>query len=216
MGNKKLKKEYDKKLNQVMLRLSLEEKIVLKKKMEQDQWTNVAGWIKWRIFGNSVLRDYAKTKHSTSKEDIALVMQNLLSQLVATTAYINYRFNLELEKIEKADLSTDIARKLVSKMTLWKNTLEERSETLLRDIQEILYFINVRTVVEKKSDIENLPDEILEKALEDWNNSQSPEIMELISRRFRQFQRRLDREYETASAGAAKKNTKDSDKESKE
>jgi len=196
MPNKELKKEYDKSRNVLHLRLSNREWTVLEKMMSEQEWKNTAGFIKYKIFGDDCEVDskYSKLKRSTEKEDVQMIMKNLMTSLVGEIGYLNYRFNYELEKLDKSldKIDDAAAKKILATMTQWKKNVMERTEQVCFDCQDILKYIDIKIDKIKKENIQFAPDSIIEKARKDWNDTMSPEALEGARRDFVEFHKKMD------------------------
>lgn len=191
--NKKIKKEYGKTGDKIMLRISTEERVVLTRMMLDDDWTNISGYIRHKLFGNSTESRYARMKKNVRKEDIAIMMQNLMSAMEKEMGYLNFRFNYELEQLQRnSDKLTDsVARKLVATMSSYKKAVLDRTSRICDDCEEILRHLDVKIDRSSAEGLEMIPDAIIEKALEDFDNTQTPEVMEGVRRSFEKYNKLL-------------------------
>lgn len=196
MANKELKKEYDKSRNVLHLRLSSKEWAILEKMMSEQQWENTAGFIKYKVFGDDreLESRYSRLKRSTEKEDIQTILKNLMTSLVGEIGYLNYRFNYELERLDKSldKIDDAAAKKILATMTQWKKNVMERTEQVCFDCQDILKYIDIKIDKIKKENIQFAPESIIEKARKDWNDTMSPEALEGARRDFVEFHKRMN------------------------
>lgn len=197
MPNKEIRQEYDKKLNKITLRLSKEEKVNLSKMMKEEEWSNVAGFIKYKLFGEKADAVYARMKRNSEPEDISIIMKILMESLVNEIGYLNYRFNYELERLDKNSdkLDDKIAKKILSTMTQWKKNIMERTEQICYDCQDILRYIDIKIDKIKKENIHFAPESLIDKARKDWNDTMSPEALEGVRRDFEKLHKQLEEEY---------------------
>jgi len=80
-------------------------------------------------------------KKGGQREDIQIMLASLFKSLDNDIAYLNYRFNLELDNIEKnlKGVSEAKAQRILSKMTQWKSRVMLRTELIMDDCEDILH-----------------------------------------------------------------------------
>ena len=177
MVDKELKKEYDKRRTNVLLTLNHKELTVLQKLMEKDGWCNRSGFIKEAIFGENINTKYKKVLRNGSDKDIVNAIHNLLQELVNDYGYINYRFNYELEKIEKDD--PKISQKKLNVLKAWRDDVAYTTEDTINVLMNVLKAQKIKVEIERQEAIRYAPDSVLKEKLKDWNDISSPEIIEL-------------------------------------
>lgn len=200
--DKIVRKEYEKRVKAIAIKFNYEERVIIKKMMDEDDWLNMSGFIKYKVFGCSkyVRNKYQRMKKEVKPEDIQMIMQNLMTTLSDAISYLNYRFNYELEKLEreKGGYSLKEHRRLLAIMYDWKKAVYARTEDAIKDCQQILHYIDIKTTREQKDSLIAMPDYVLDKVRKDWNNTTSPEALEAARRdmeifRDRGTQRKTDK-----------------------
>lgn len=185
--NKDLKKEYDKTFRNLVIRLSIEEDIVLKKMMSDEEWVNTSGFIKEKVFGNRVNTEYARIIRNAEKKDITTLMQVLMDALVKQLAYLNYRFEYELQDLKNHnDMNGELRKRLIKRMSECRWDVLERTEHIVRDCDKILQRLNIQVKKRELNNLEQLPDSEIERAL-NGNNTRTPEAYEAVRRSFAKF-----------------------------
>ena len=101
------RREYDKSLEKVTIRLSAREKIALYKLVNDDGWTNVAGFIKNKIFNGKEGYIYEKTVNNADKKDIEKILSVYVTQLFREFRYIKWKYESDLKMIKEASKGMD-------------------------------------------------------------------------------------------------------------
>ena len=184
MIDKNLKKEYDKRRLILALSLSHKELTILDSMMEKDGWTNRSGFIKDMLFGENVDSKYARTLKKGSPKDIANAIQNLLQELVDEFGYLNYRYNAEIEKLEKENDKR--VHKKLSMLYGWQKNIRYYTDDMTNLLKAILKMLHIKAEIVQKDAIRHVPDSVLEEKIKDWNDVDSPEIYELARRKINQ------------------------------
>lgn len=178
--DKKIKKEYDKRRTNVLLTMSHKELTVLESMMEKDGWTNRSGFIKDRLFGENIDSKYARTLKKGSQKDATNAIQNLLQELVDDFGYLNYRYNAEIEKLEKENDKR--VQKKISMLYGWQKNIRRHTDDITSLLEAILKMLHIKVEIEQKDAIRHVPDSVLEEKIKDWNDVDSPELYELARR----------------------------------
>ena len=184
MIDKNLKKEYDKRRLILALSLSHKELTILDSMMEKDGWTNRSGFIKDMLFGENVDSKYARTLKKGSQKDTTNAIQNLLQELVDEFGYLNYRYNAEIEKLEK--VSDKRVQKKLSMLYGWQTNIRNYTDDMTDLLKAILKMLHIKAENVQKDAIRHVPDSVLEEKIKDWNDVDSPEIYELARRKINQ------------------------------
>lgn len=105
MKDQNIKKEYykSKDKGRIVVRLNPEEKTLLELAMREEEWNNVSGFIKYKLFGFDT--DYKIKKVITSRngENIALLIQNELAELNNNLAYFRYRYDRDMNQLYREE-----------------------------------------------------------------------------------------------------------------
>ena len=97
-----LKKQYDKsKRLSVKLALSPQEASLLDKMMREGDWDNRSGFIKYKLFGESVDRKFSRMVHDAKFDDVISIVKNLVIELNDHLGYLNYRFDYHVRQLEQ-------------------------------------------------------------------------------------------------------------------
>lgn len=173
--DKERKKEYDTKCDRVMIRLSVKERILLNHMMEKEEWYNIAGFIKMKLFGENIDQRYDRIKRKGDLKSTKTILEELMHKLYSEISYLNWRFNREVERLAEAKktLSEKDYRKLTLIMSQNKDAILKRTEEIVNDCEELLQYLNVNIQHTAADDIRNLPDEVIEKLGSDWNDTMS-------------------------------------------
>lgn len=198
MPSKTLKKELEKKRQQVgiiqAIRLSAKELTVIQAMMKDEDWTNVSGFIKYKVFGFTPETAYKKLLDSGKPEDFINVLTNQLDTLNRNIDYINFRFDQELlefkKKINSKEFDEKDRAKWMALLSGWTTRLQEKNEEIFCDCQAILKAINVNVERKDYKDITMVPDYVIEKAGRDWNDNYSPEAQEHQRRVIEKFRQK--------------------------
>ncbi len=177
----------------VKLRLSPTERVLLKDMMKKEDWLNVSGFIKHRIFGDNPDNAYRRIIKRSTPEDVQLLMRELLGELATQIGYLNYRFGYETDQLDKINDKEKKAAKRASLVKLWKEAVVSRTDAIYEDCEQILRHLSVNVDGLRQNDIRNIPDDILEKMV-DWDDTSSPVAIEL-GRRINERHERNMKEY---------------------
>lgn len=182
---KHFKKLYDSKKKLVGISMNPQEKSLLDSMMQKDDWENVSGFIKYKLFGASPEYRYKKCIENADEQLLQKILVNLMSDLNDQFDYINAKFTTELEDLKKT-IPMDSPRsisKWVSLMKSWSDSLDKKNEMIFRDCQLILSRMNI--IVERKQQdyLRNLPQSVLDEHVRNWDDTTSPEFLEAIRRK---------------------------------
>ena len=189
MDSSELKKKRDASKIQIGLTLSAQQNAVLSKMMEADDWSNRSGFIKYKIFGDSEEYQYKKMLESGEEKDIQKVIISLVSDMNRQIDYINFRFDSELIefKNQMGKIDEIKAKKWLTYLEEWKTALQKKTDDIFFDCETILRAINIKVERKDYKDVRNLPDYVLEKAAQNWNDTDSPLVKERARRQLEKF-----------------------------
>ena len=196
MDKKELMKKYESGRNSagiINIRLSPAERVVLEDMMKKEDWLNVSGFIKHKVFGGNPDNAYRRIIKRSAPEDVQLLMRELLGELATQIGYLNYRFGYEADQLGKIKDKEKKAAKRASLVKLWKEAVVSRTDAIYEDCEQILRHLSVNVDGLRQNDIRNIPDDILEKMV-DWDDTSSPVAIEL-GRRINERHDRKMKEY---------------------
>lgn len=166
-AKKLLKQKYDKKLERLALNFNEEERAVLEKMRLKEDWENISGYIKYKIFGYDTETEYKKLLTTRKKEDIYIVMKSLMDALNKNLEYLRYKINTEIDRFNKqhSDYEQQLAIKAAEALELYnrktgtnvKFKMEDLAYTIARldriDVKKQIGILNNwRESIEKKMD----------------------------------------------------------------
>lgn len=177
------RKEYEKSLKKISLRLSAREKIALYKLMKDDGWTNVAGFIKDKIFGGKDGYIYEKTVKNADKKDIEKILSVYVTQLFRELRYIKWKYESDLKMIKEASGEMDSKKieKWIYRMEDWRKDIYRSLGSVEQQIEDICANIGETLWDAKMRELRTVSTEEL-KARVPWWDSVSPEAHELARR----------------------------------
>lgn len=177
------RKEYEKSLKKISLRLSAREKIALYKLMKDDGWTNVAGFIKDKIFGGKDGYIYEKTVKNADKKDIEKILSVYVTQLFRELRYIKWKYESDLKMIKEASEGMDSKKieKWIFRMEEWRKDINRSLGNVEQQIEDICVNIGDTLWDAKMRELRTVSTEEL-RARVPWWDSVSPEAHELARR----------------------------------
>lgn len=177
------RKEYEKSLKKISLRLSAREKIALYKLMKDDGWTNVAGFIKDKIFGGKDGYIYEKTVKNADKKDIEKILSVYVTQLFRELRYIKWKYESDLKMIKEASEGMDSKKieKWIYRMEDWRKDIYRSLGSIEQQIEDICVNIGDTLWDAKMRELRTVSTEEL-RARVPWWDSVSPEAHELARR----------------------------------
>lgn len=177
------RKEYEKSLKKISLRLSAREKIALYKLMKDDGWTNVAGFIKDKIFGGKDGYIYEKTVKNADKKDIEKILSVYVTQLFRELRYIKWKYESDLKMIKETSEGMDSKKieKWIFRMEEWRKDINRSLGSVEQQIEDICANIGDTLWDAKMRELRTVSTEEL-RARVPWWDSVSPEAHELARR----------------------------------
>lgn len=182
---KHFKKLYDSKIKKLSISLSPTEKSLLDSMMKKEEWENVGGFIKYKLFGFDYEKKYRNAINNADEDLLKKILINLMTDLNDQLDYINARYTKELELLKQTTAMVDAKSisKWVSLLKQWNDNVEKKTDQLYSDCKLLLSRMDI--LVEKKQQdyLRSLPDSVLEQYVRDWNDTTSPEVLEYIRRK---------------------------------
>lgn len=182
---KHFKKLYDSKKKLVGISMNPTEKSLLDSMMKKEEWENVGGFIKYKLFGFDYEKKYRNAINNADEDLLKKILINLMTDLNDQLDYINARYTKELELLKQTTAMVDAKSisKWVSLLKQWNDNVEKKTDQLFNDCKLLLNRMDI--LVEKKQQdyLRSLPDSVLEQYVRDWNDTTSPEVLEYIRRK---------------------------------
>ena len=177
------RREYDKSLEKISLRLSAREKIALYKLMKDDGWTNVAGFIKNKIFNGKEGYIYEKAVNNADKKDIEKILSVYVTQLFRELRYCKWKYESDLKMIMEASKGMDSKKieKWILRMVEWRKDIYRSLGNVEQQIEDICVNIGDTLWDAKMRELRTVSTEEL-RARVPWWDSVSPEAHELARR----------------------------------
>ena len=182
---KEFKKFYDSKKKRLTVSLNPKEKSLLDSMMKKDDWENVSGFVKYKLFGFTYEKKYRNAINSADEELLKKILINLISDLNDHLDYINARFSRELELLKETEamINARAISKWVSLLKNWNDSIEQKTERLFYDYKYLLARVDVIVEKKKQDYLRSIPESVLEVYARNWNDTNSPELLEYIRRK---------------------------------
>lgn len=182
---KHFKKLYDSKKKLVGISMNPTEKSLLDSMMKKEEWENVGGFIKYKLFGFDYEKKYRNAINNADEELLKKILINLMTDLTDQLDYINARYTKELEILKQTTAMVDAKSisKWVSLLKQWNDNVEKKTEQLYNDCKLLLSRMDILVEKKKQDYLRSLPDSVLAEYVRDWNDTTSPEVLEYIRRK---------------------------------
>ena len=183
---KHFKKLYDSKKKLVGISMNPTEKSLLDAMMKKEEWENVGGFIKYKLFGLSYEKKYHNAINTADEELLKKILINLMSDLNNQLDYINAKYTKELEALKMTTQMVDAKSisKWVALLKQWNDNVEKKTEQIFEDCKLILSRMDIMVEKKKQDYLRNLPDSVLEEHIRNWNDTTSPEFQEYVRRQY--------------------------------
>lgn len=181
---KHFKKIYDSKKKLVGISMNPQEKSLLDAMMQKEEWENVGGFIKYKLFGMNTDYKYRKIIENADENLLQKILVNLMSDLNDQLDYINTRFTKELEDLKKETAMTDAKAisKWVSLIKSWNDSVEKKTDMIFKDCQQILSRMDIIVERKRQDFLRNLPQSVIDEHVRNWDDTTSPEMLEAVRR----------------------------------
>ena len=181
---RRFKRIYDSKKKRLTISMNPEEKSILDAMMQKEEWENIGGFIKYKLFGLNYKKKFENTVRSADDEILKKTLINLFSDLNDQLDYINVRNTRELEDLKRTTPMVDAktVSKWVSLLNNWNESVESKTTALLDDLQLILKRLDIIVEKKKQDYLRSLPDSVLEEYARNWDDTSSPELIEYTRR----------------------------------
>lgn len=162
----------------VCISFSAKEQALLEKKMKDEGWTNTGGFIKESLFGDDIDEAYYNMVSESDKDGILNIIKILLENFSDELIYSNYKMREVFEFFEKGSETSEGESKRLKRIGLWKTTLEKKIDGLHQDVRLLLHHYDVDIKGHENDKIRGLPQKLIDEKLKNWDDNQSPEIIE--------------------------------------
>lgn len=162
------------------------EKSLLDAMMKKEEWENVGGFIKYKLFGLSYEKKYHNAINTADEELLKKILINLMSDLNNQLDYINAKYTKELETLKMTIPMVDAKSisKWVALLKQWNDNVEKKTEQIFEDCKLLLSRMDIIVEKKKQDYLRNLPDSVLEEHIRNWNDTTSPEFQEYVRRQY--------------------------------
>ena len=146
-----MNKEY---FERTVLRLNYKEKTLLKQMMEADDWENVSGFIKYKLFGFDENPKYKRKLKKGTATDYAIALREIGFEIVKKFDYLIYLYNKNTNQLwreEGVDMKAWIKTTKIPFERAEKAVLE-----YLSDVKEIAKALKLDKYFEMPSDKMNI------------------------------------------------------------
>jgi hypothetical protein len=183
---KHFKKLYDSKKKLVGISMNPTEKSLLDAMMKKEEWENVGGFIKYKLFGMRYEKKYHNAINTADEELLKKILINLMSDLNNQLDYINAKYTKELETLKMTTQMVDAKSisKWVALLKQWNDNVEKKTEQIFEDCKLLLSRMDIIVEKKKQDYLRNLPDSVLEEHIRNWNDTTSPEFQEYVRRQY--------------------------------
>lgn len=183
---KHFKKLYDSKKKLVGISMNPTEKSLLDAMMKKEEWENVGGFIKYKLFGLSYEKKYHNAINTADEELLKKILINLMSDLNNQLDYINAKYTKELETLKMTTQMVDAKSisKWVALLKQWNDNVEKKTEQIFEDCKLLLSRMDIIVEKKKQDYLRNLPDSVLEEHIRNWHDTTSPEFQEYVRRQY--------------------------------
>ena len=136
-ATEKTKKQYFKMADShvIKVRMNAAERSLLESSMRKDNWDNVSGYIKYKLFGISPerrIRELIKRKNS---DELAILLRNTVLDLTDQFIYFRYRYERDMRQLYREE-GVDL-KKWTSSTNRWHTEVAKRTEEALNTIRAI-------------------------------------------------------------------------------
>lgn len=182
---KYFRKIYDSKVKKLSISLNTIEKSLLDSMMQKEEWENIGGFVKYKLFGFKYEKKYRDAIAKADEGMLKKILINLMTDLNDQLDYINARYTKELEILKQTTAMVDARSisKWVSLLKQWNDNVEKKTDQLFNDCKLLLSRMEILVQKKKQDYLRNLPDSVLEQYVRDWNDTTSPEVLEYIRRK---------------------------------
>lgn len=182
MNKGDIRKEYERSLRRMTLRLTAEEECLLRRMMEDDGWENASGFVKYRLFGDGG-RAYRKVLHSGRREDMETVLLTTAESLCRKMAYLGHRYDVTLADAEtSADTADRRQMRRLEVMRVIKRAVVSATGATVHALTEMLDALEVRHGGSLLHAAAYVSDEDVAKARADSGDTTSPAAREAARR----------------------------------
>lgn len=138
----------------VSLRLNPEELMLLQEAMKNEDWNNVSGYIKYKVFGLDYEQETNQKVANRDTVAIGTLLLNATLELAGQIEYLNYRYNRDMQQLWREE-GTDW-KKWAKATKQWHNNMLEKTEETLTLIRRVCEILNIQEYFHLPSDTMNI------------------------------------------------------------
>ena len=135
----------------IPIRFNPQEMALLQTAMEEDDWTNVSGYIKYKLFGLSYEKRINEIVASNDSKAIGRLLLNCSLEHANTIEYLVYRYNRDMDRLRNEKGSDWKEWAKVTKR--WHRNMLMKTEETLTMLRQVCEVLNIREYFEKPSDL---------------------------------------------------------------
>ena len=134
---KENKREYTKQKDRflVSLHLKWDEKSVLENEMKKEEWENISGYIRYRLFGMDPTKKIRKQIAEKEPEDLVNILKNAVLELAAKADYYRFRYDKDMSQLYREE-GVDI-KKWIEATNKWRRTIDNDFMEVFSTIRQI-------------------------------------------------------------------------------
>ena len=136
------------------IRLTPIEMTIIQLEMKRDGWTNVSGFLKYKLFGRDYRKETDENVASKDSEAVGSLLLNATLELANQVEFLIYRYNRDLQQLFREE-GTDW-NKWAKATKPWHNTMLAKTEEALTLIRRICEVLNIREYFDLPSDSMNI------------------------------------------------------------
>lgn len=123
----------------IQIRMNSQERSLLEDAMSKEDWENVSGFIKYKLFGYEPEERFKKMIESGDKQTIVIALKNSVLDLADKAAWYKYRYDRDMNQLYREE-GVDLKAWIKATNTWHRKFAEDIKEhfSMLRKIAEIL------------------------------------------------------------------------------
>ena len=138
----------------VPIRFNPKERTLLQEAMINEDWDNLSGFIKSKLFGVDCEKKVDDLVASRESESIGRLLLNATLDLAGQIEYLNYRYNRDMQQLWREE-GTDW-KKWAKATKQWHNNMLEKTEEALTLIRRVCEILNIQEYFHLPSDTMNI------------------------------------------------------------
>lgn len=121
--------------NKIQIRLSFNELSILENEMKKEEWENISGYIRYRLFGMDPTKKIRKQIAGKEPEDLVNMLKNAVLELAAKADYYRFRYDKDMSQLYREE-GVDI-KKWIEATNKWRRTIDNDFMEVFSTIRQI-------------------------------------------------------------------------------